>query len=399
MKTLLSLHRAVLTTEGPMREIGVIMNGVTGRMGTNQHLIRSVLAIREQGGVELPGGERVLPEPLLVGRNEGKLKRLTERHDVDRWAVDPDLETCLDGDDAIYFDSQITPRRPEALAKAIEAGKDVYCEKPLATDLDTAVELFRLAERNGVKHGIVQDKLWLPGLRKLDRLLRQGFFGEVLSVRIEFGYWVFTGHVREPQRPSWNYREEDGGGIVDDMFSHWSYLLENLFGRVESVRCLETTHVPERVDETGEAYEATADDAAYAVLELEGDIVAQINSSWAVRVNRDDLLEVTVDGTEGSAVAGLRGCKTQHVANTPKPEWDPDTPTEHDFTDDWQPVPDDGEFGNAFKRQWEAFLRHVAADEPFPWDFRAGARGVQLTEACHRSNAEGREVTVGGLDV
>jgi predicted dehydrogenase len=262
-----------------MQEIGIIMNGVTGRMGTNQHLIRSILAIREEGGVELPSGERVLPDPVLVGRNERKLRQLSEEHGVERWTADPDLETCLNGDDEIYFDSQITPRRPGALLKAIDAGKHVYCEKPLASDFNTALEVAREAERSDSKHGIVQDKLWLPGLLKLRRLIDQGFFGDILSVRVEFGYWVFTGHVQPAQRPSWNYRAEDGGGIVDNMFSHWSYVLENLFGQVEAVRCLETTHIPERVDENGEAYEATADDAAYAIIEFEDDIVAQRNAA------------------------------------------------------------------------------------------------------------------------
>ena len=377
-----------------MQEIGIIMNGVTGRMGTNQHLIRSILALREDGGVELPSGERVVPDPMLVGRNERKLRELSDAHDVDRWAVDPDLETCLDGDDEIYFDSQITPRRPDALRKAIDAGKHVYCEKPLARDLDTALELASAAKESDIKHGIVQDKLWLPGLMKLQRLIEQDFFGDILSVRVEFGYWVFTGHVQPAQRPSWNYRAEDGGGIIDDMFSHWSYVLENLFGSVESVRCLGKTHVSERVDENGEPYEATADDAAYAIMELEDDIVAQLNSSWTVRINRDDLLEIQVDGTEGSAVAGLRDCKTQHHANTPRPEWNPDTPKEHEFTEDWKAVPNNRVFDNAFKTQWEQFIRHVVTDEPFPWDFAEGARGVQLTEAAHRAWEEGRRVAL-----
>jgi predicted dehydrogenase len=382
-----------------MQEIGIIMNGVTGRMGTNQHLIRSILAIREEGGVELPSGERVMPEPMLVGRNERKLRELSEKHGIERWSTDPELETCLDGEDEVYFDSQITPRRPAGLKRAIEAGKHVYCEKPLALDLETAVDITRTAQRSGVKHGIVQDKLWLPGIVKLQRLIDQGFFGDILSVRVEFGYWVFTGHVQEAQRPSWNYRAEDGGGIIDDMFSHWNYVLESLFGEVQSVRCLEKTHIPERIDENGETYEATADDAAYAIMELEDDIVAQLNSSWTVRVNRDDLLEITVDGTNGSAVAGLRDCKTQHHSNTPKPEWNPDTPKEHDFYEDWTRVPNNTQFENAFKLQWEKFIRHVVADEPFPWNFAAGARGVQLTEAGYRSSEEGRRVTLGELEI
>jgi predicted dehydrogenase len=382
-----------------MREIGVIMNGVTGRMGTNQHLVRSVLAIREQGGVELPNGEYVLPDPLLVGRNERKLRALADEHGVDRWAVDPDLETCLDRDDEIYFDSQITPRRAEALEKAIDAGKHVYCEKPLASDLETAIDVTRTAEQADVKHGIVQDKLWLPGLLKLQRLVDQDFFGDILSVRIEFGYWVFTGHGQPANRPSWNYRAEDGGGIIDDMFAHYSYVLENIFGSVESVSCLGATHIPCRVDEDGNEYEATADDAAYAILELEDNVVAQINSSWAVRVKRDDLFEVQVDGTEGSAVAGLRECHTQDLANTPKPVWNPDQPKDHDFHDDWAEVPDNREFDNAFNQQWGEFLRHVAADEPFPYDFAAGAKNVQLSELSYRSWEEGERIDVPKLDL
>ncbi|WP_135366618.1 Gfo/Idh/MocA family protein [Halosimplex halophilum] len=381
-----------------MQEIGIIMNGVTGRMGTNQHLIRSICSIREEGGVELPGGERVLPDPILVGRNERKLQRLSEEHGVDRYAADPDLETVLDGDDEIYFDSQITSRRADCVRRAIEAGKDVYCEKPLAGDLETARAVAETAEASDSKHGIVQDKLWLPGVMKLQRLIDQGFFGDILSVRVEFGYWVFTGHNQPAQRPSWNYRAEDGGGIVDDMYSHWSYVLENLFGEIEAVRSHEVTHIDERVDEDGEPYEATADDAAYAIMELEDDVVAQLNSSWTTRVNRDDLLEIQVDGTEGSAVAGLRDCKSQHHANTPKPEWNPDTPKEHDFTEDWETVPNNREFENAFKTQWKEFVRHVVADEPFPWDFTAGARGVQLTEAAHLSHEEGRRVELSELD-
>ncbi len=382
-----------------MQEIGIIMNGVTGRMGRNQHLLRSILALRDEGGVELPTGEYIMPDPLLVGRNERKLRALSEEHDIDRWTVDPDLESCLEGDDELYFDSQITPRRPEAVLKAINASKNVYCEKPLATDLDTALEVARTAERSHVKHGIVQDKLWLPGLMKLKRLIDQGYFGDILSVRVEFGYWVFTGELQPAQRPSWNYRSEDGGGIIDDMFSHWSYVLEELFGEIRTVSCLGKSHIPERVDEDGEKYKATAEDAAYAIMELEDDIVAQLNSSWTVRVNRDDLLEIQVDGTEGSAVAGLRECKTQHHANTPKPEWNPDTPTEHDFYGDWESVPDNQVFENAFKQQWVEYIRHVVADEPFPWDFRSGVKGVQLTEASHRSWKEGQRVTVDELRV
>lgn len=381
-----------------MQRIGVILNGVTGRMGTNQHLVRSILAIREQGGVSLPDGSAVMLEPMLVGRDEAKLRRLAEAHGLDRWSTS--FDSCL-GDSAlpVYFDSLSTTLRAESVRSAIEAGKHVYCEKPLAPDLATALELARLAKQRGVKNGVVQDKLFLPGLLKLKRLIETGFFGRILSVRGEFGYWVFEGDWQPAQRPSWNYRSEDGGGIILDMLPHWRYVLDNLFGKVRSVSCLGATHIPRRVDERGSPYECTAEDAAYSTFVLEGDIIAHFNSSWTVRVNRDELFEMQVDGTMGSAVAGLRECRTQQRVNTPKAIWNPDIPNPIDFRQTWAPVPDNGEFPNAFKAQWELFLKHVAADAPFPWDFLEGARGAQLAELGLKSWRERRWVDIEDLEV
>ncbi|MER7458796.1 Gfo/Idh/MocA family oxidoreductase [Micromonospora sp. NPDC126480] len=373
--------------------IGIAMNGVTGRMGYRQHLVRSLLAIREQGGVALRDGSRLWPELVLVGRNEAKLRDVAARHGLTDWTTD--LGAALARPDvAIYFDAQVTSEREKALRLAIDAGKHIYTEKPTATTLHGAVDLARVADAAGVRHGVVQDKLFLPGLRKLDRLVRGGFFGRILSVRGEFGYWVFEGDWQEAQRPSWNYRAADGGGIVVDMFPHWHYVLEQIFAPVRAVTAHVTTHVPRRWAEDGQPYEATADDAAYAIFELDGGIVAQINSSWAVRVNRDELVEFQVDGTEGSAVAGLRRCRVQHRATTPKPVWNPDLPSTDDFRSQWQEVPDNEVFDNGFKAQWEMFLRHVAEDAPYTWDLWAGARGVQLAELGLRSAREGRRVEV-----
>ena len=386
-------YQAAGSHERGARRLGVIMNGVTGRMGTNQHLVRSILAIRKQRGVRLADGSVVWPDPILVGRSEQKLRRLAEDHGIERWSTD--LDACLEGaDDGVYFDAQTTERRPAAVLAALAAGKHVYCEKPIAGDLETALDLTRRARAAGVGTGVVQDKLWLPGLLKLRRLVESGFFGRLLSLRVEFGYWVFEGDWVPAQRPSWNYRKEEGGGIILDMFSHWRYVLEGIVGPVRSVLALGATHVPERVDEAGRAYACTAEDAAYAILRLDGDVVAQVSSSWCTRVRRDDLLTIHVDGTLGSAVAGLRDCRVQHRVNTPMPVWNPDIPQEIDFHEGWQLVPDRQRFDNAFKVQWEAFLRHVAAGEPFPWDFLAGARGVQLAELAHRSWREGRWVDV-----
>jgi len=379
-----------------VRTVGIIMNGVTGRMGTNQHLIRSIAAIREQGGVPLPDGDVLIPNPILVGRNENKLRALAQAHGIERWSTD--LNECLaNPEDEIYFDAQATTLRPESIKTAISAGKHIYCEKPIAPDLATAIELAQMARRAGVKNGVVQDKLFLPGLLKLQRVIKSGFFGRILCVRGEFGYWVFEGDWQPAQRPSWNYRKEEGGGIIVDMLCHWQYVLANLFGEVQAVSCLGATHIPERIDERGKPYACTADDAAYSTFELAGGIIAHFNSSWCVRVYRDELLTLQVDGTHGSAVAGLRECKVQSRVNTPKAIWNPDIPNTIDFRDDWIDVPDNGEFENAFKVQWELFLKHVVCDTPFPWDLVAGAKGVQLAELGLQSWHERRWVDVPDL--
>ena len=376
--------------------VGLIMNGVTGRMGTNQHLMRSIVAIRAQGGVPLPDGSVIVPDPILVGRNADKLEALAARAGVSRWTTDLDA-ALADPNDTVYFDAQTTDRRAGAVKKAIAAGKHVYCEKPVATTTEEALDLYRTAEAAGVKHGVVQDKLWLPGIRKLQLLRDQGFFGDILSVRGEFGYWVFEGETIPAQRPSWNYRKEDEGGIIVDMLCHWRYVLDGTFGAVKAVSCLGATHIPTRWDEAGKPYQATADDAAYATFELEGGIIAQFNSSWTVRVRRDDLLTIQVDGTKGSAVAGLRECWVQPYGATPKPVWNPDIPQPIDFYDGWSQMPEQMPMDNAFKVQWEAFLKYVVADAPYDKDLLEGAKGVQLAELGLQSWAERRWLDVPAL--
>ena len=378
--------------------IGLIMHGVTGRMGMNQHLIRSVLAIREQGGVKLKDGSLLLPDPIIVGRNADKVEALARRVGVERWSTDLDA-ALANPDDTVFFDAASTALRPTLLKKAIDAGKHVYCEKPVAEKLDDAVEIARYAKAAGIKHGIVHDKLDLPGLLKLKRLRDSGFFGRMLTVKGDFGYWVFEGDWMEAQRPSWNYRSADGGGIISDMLCHWRYVLDNVVAPVKSVSCLGATHIPERWDEAGRRYDADADDAAYAIFELEGGIVAQINSSWCTRVRRDDLVTFQIDGTHGSAVAGLHRCFSQQRVNTPKPVWNPDEPQKMNFFDDWKEVPDNTVFDNGFKVQWEAFLRHVAEDGPWKYTLAEGAKGVQLAEAGYRSWRERRWIDLEDLNI
>jgi predicted dehydrogenase len=374
-----------------VHRVGIVMNGVTGRMGMNQHLLRSILAIRGQGGVKISEEERIMPEPILVGRNPVKLQQLSELAGGARWTTDME-EALADPEVQIYFDAQTTDRRFDAVSRAIELGKHVYCEKPTALTTAEALELHRRAEAAGVKHGVVQDKLWLPGMMKLQALRDSGFFGRILSVTGEFGYWVFEGDIVPAQRPSWNYRQEDGGGMILDMFPHWRYVLDNLFGEVRSVSALGVTQIPERWDERGRAYKATADDAAYATFELDGGVVVNFACSWATRVRRDDLLTLHVDGTRGSAVAGLRECWAQPYAATPRPVWNPDVDNPHSYAADWQKLPNQRDYENAFKVQWELFLRHVVLDEPFRWGLLEGAKGVQLAELGYQSAKERRWV-------
>jgi predicted dehydrogenase len=378
--------------------ITVALNGVTGRMGYRQHLVRSLLAIREQGGVRLEDGSCLYHEPILVGRTAERLRAIAERHGLDRWTTSVD-EVLSDPSVDVYFDTQVTSAREPALLKAIEAGKHVYTEKPVAGTLDGALRLARAAKAAGITHGVVHDKLFLPGVMKLQRLLGSGFFGRVLSVRLEFGYWVFEGDEIPAQRPSWNYRAEAGGGIVLDMFPHWQYLLTDLFGPISAVYARTATHIPRRWDESGAPYDATADDAAYAVLEFASGAFASVNSSWAVRVNRRELLELQVDGTAGSAVSGLRDCAVQHRVSTPLPVWNPDLPDPIEYQALWSDVPDNMAFDNGFKVEWELFLTCASESRPFAWDLVEGAKGVQLANLALRSSAEGRRLEVPPLAV
>ncbi|MBL1419319.1 MAG: Gfo/Idh/MocA family oxidoreductase [Alphaproteobacteria bacterium] len=380
------------------QRIGIIMHGVTGRMGKNQHLIRSILAIMKQGGLLLSDGTYLMPDPILIGRNAQKIEALAKELGVERYGTDLDA-ALANPDDILFFDAATTKLRPKLLKKAIDAGKHIYCEKPVSESLSEALDIARYADAKGIKNGIVHDKLDLPGLKKLKRLRDSGFFGEILSVRGEFGYWVFEGDWMPAQRPSWNYRKADGGGIISDMLCHWRYVLDNVIAPVKSVSCMGATHIKKRWDEDGNEYVANADDAAYATFELEGGIIAHINSSWCVRVRRDDLVTFQVDGTHGSAVAGLHKCYSQARVNTPKPVWNPDQPQPLDFFESWEEVPNNQVFDNGFKVQWEQFLRHIVEDAPWQYTLYEGAKGVQLVECGLQSWAERRWVDIPKLEL
>lgn len=375
------------------KTIGVILNGATGRMGYRQHLCRSILPIIEQGGVELSDGSHVQLDPILVGRHEAKLKEVSEKHGGLKYATD--LNAVLaDPAYRLYADFLVTSARAASIKKAIAAGKDIYTEKPIAESYADARELVELADAAGINTGVVHDKLFLPGLLKLKRLIVSGFFGRILSVRGEFGYWVFEGDWRESQRPSWNYKKEAGGGMISDMFPHWNYVIEGLFGKIKTVYAQAKTEIAERVDEQGRPYKATAEDAAYAIFELDNGITVQMNSSWNTRVYRNELLEFQIDGTKGSAVVGLFGAEIQVRDATPKAFWNPDVPDPHDYWSNWEEIDVDEEFENGFKAQWEEYIKSLAEGTPYPYDFASGARGVRLAEIGYESAQKQTKVRV-----
>ena len=378
------------------KRLGVIMHGITGRMGYNQHLVRSILAIRDQGGVMVANGDKIMPDPILVGRNGDKIAEIARKHGIARFTTSLD-QALSNKEDELFFDAGSTLMRADLLTKAMNAGKMIYCEKPIADTLADAIKVAKLARAKGIKNGVVQDKLFLPGLRKMKLLKDAGFFGRLLSVRGEFGYWVFEGDLQPIQRPSWNYKKAEGGGIILDMLCHWRYVLDNLFGEVKAVSCLGVTHIPERIDEAGKPYKADVDDAAYATFELEGGVIAHINSSWCTRVKRDDLVTFHADGTHGSAVSGLTRCYSQSRVNTPRPVWNPDVPQTMNFNEQWQEVPDTMVYDNGFKLQWEHFIRHVYEAAPWKHDLMEGVKGVQLAELGLKSWAERRWLQVPDL--
>jgi predicted dehydrogenase len=377
------------------RTIGIVIDGATGRLGTTQHL-KALLAIRSEGGLPLANGDRLLPVPVLLGRNPERLAALAERSGGLTWSTDRDGALADPAVD-IYFDAGATGGRPERAHAAFAAGKHVYLEKPVAQSLDDALSLARAAERAGKKGGVVQDKLFLPGLKKLRRLYDANFFGRVLSVRLEFGWWVFDGELTPAQRPSWNYQRAGGGGLVLDMFAHWRYIFDRLLGPITAVSCRHMTALPTRRDEAGRRYDVDVEDHAFAIFELEGGALAQIGSSWANRVKRDDLLQIQVDGTLGSAVAGLHRCFIQPAVATPRPFFSPEQPQAMVFDEQWQELPELEPFENGYRAGWELFLRHVAEGAPFPAPLLEGARSVQLAEACYQSHRERRWVDLPSL--
>ena len=375
--------------------IGVIINGATGRMGTTQHMA-NLLAIAAEGGLKLANGDRLIPELLLVGRDAGRLAKLAAAHGKQRWTTN--LEEALAGPDRIFMDCSATGGRPKRVRQAIEAGKHIHIEKPTAPTVDEAMELARLADRAGVKHGVIQDKLFLPGFAKLMSVSKSGFFGRILSVKIDAGSWIFDGSEHECQRPSWNYKKSEGGGLALDMMAHWRYMIDRLVAPVTGVCALMSTAIPERVDESGQRYTVDAEDTNYALLKMQGGAVGVITNSWATRPRRDDTMVVQIDGTKGSAVAGRFRCFTQSAANTPEAFILAARPGGVDLMDHWrEEVPGPEANKSPFRYCWEAFLRHVGEDAPYLPTLVEGAKAVQLADLAYRSVVEQRWMSVPDL--
>lgn len=375
------------------RRIGIIFHGATGRIGTTQHLLNSLVPIRAEGGLPLADGDRLLPEPILVGRNAAKLAALAARCNIERWTTDIDA-ALANPDDALFFECAYGGNRVALARRAIAAGKHVYLEKPAGDSLAEVLSLRDAAVAVGVKHGVMQDKIYLPGLVKLKRLMRMGALGKLLSVRLEFGWWVFDGQTIPAQRSSWNYRRAEGGGMVLDMFPHWRYVLEHLFGRPTAVMAHLRTAQPKRWDEQGRPFDVDVDDEARAILEFDNGAVGEVFSSWATRIRRDDMLVIHATGTEASAVTTLHDCWTQTLANTPKPVFPVAAPQTMDFAAQWLAVPELDPFKNSYRVAWEAFLRHIAEEAPNTASLTAAARHLQLIDACHESHRERRWVAL-----
>jgi predicted dehydrogenase len=366
--------------------IGIIVNGATGRIGSTQHLAHALVPIIAEGGLAL-GADRLIPRLLLVGRDADRLAAVARAHGIMDWSTDLDA-ALADPAYAIFFDAAATQQRLTVLDKAIAAGKHVYSEKPVARTAAHGQALLEKAQARGLKHGAVEDKVHLPGLQKLAALTTSGALGRIVGFRLEFGWWVFDGSDRPCQRPSWNYRS-GGGGLILDMYPHWRYIIETIVGSIVRVASSEWIATPERVDEQGKRYAVAVEDSAATLVEIEGGAFGTILSSWATRVRRDDLLTLQVDGSKGSAIAGLHRCHVQMNAQTPSiAHFSVMKDIGADYRHDWTEAPPLPSYTNPYRVGWERFLRHVATDAPMPSDFAAGIRDVAFAEACHRSMRE-----------
>jgi predicted dehydrogenase len=375
-----------------VREVGIIVNGATGRIASTQHLANALLPIRAEGGLAV-GDDRVMPRLLLAGRDEKRLAELARGNGIDRWTTNLDA-ALSDPGYSVFFDAATVQRVP-ALSKAVAAGKHIYSEKPVALSVADGMSLLAAARARNLKHGAVEDKIFLPGLQKLAQLADKKFFGRVTGFRLDFGWWVFEGFERKSQRPSWNYQRSGAGGLTMDMYPHWRYVIESILGPIRRIVAATATSIPQRADEIGTRYDVDVDDTSLTLAELANGAIGTIVCSWATRVRRDDLMTFQIDGTGGSAIAGLHRCWAQSAGDTPDVRHiNPMVDINFDYRRDWKEVSGPVDSTNPYRIGWERFLRHIASGEPLVSDLSAGVRDVKLVEACYRSAAEGRWIVL-----
>jgi predicted dehydrogenase len=376
-----------------IKDIGIIVNGATGRIASTQHLANALLPIRAEGGLAIGSG-RIMPRLLLSGRDEKRLATLARGNEIDCWTTNLDA-ALSDPGFSIFFDAAATVQRVPTLTKAIAAGKHIYSEKPVSLSVSEGMSLLAAVRARGLKHGAVEDKIFLPGLQKLAQLAGKKFFGRITGFRLEFGWWVFDGFERKSQRPSWNYRQSGGGGLTMDMYPHWRYVIESILGAIRRIVAASATAVPQRADESGARYDVDVDDTSVTLVELDNGTIGTILCSWATRVRRDDVLTFQIDGTGGSAIAGVHRCWAQSASDTPEIRHiNPMVDIAFDYRRDWKEVSEPVDRTNPYRIGWERFLRHIVAGEPLASDLSAGIRDVKLVEACNRSAAEGRWITL-----
>jgi predicted dehydrogenase len=358
-------------------KVPVFVRSATGRMTRRQHLERSLAAIVADGGLEIPGGDCIMPEPFLLGRREETLAPLATELG---YPYSTDVESALGGAPAgaVYFEGSPTKLHHQGISRALDSRMHIYTEKPLTLGVEESLDLVRQVRQRGVCGGVVQDKRYLNGPAQLNHLIQQGLIGQPYHVSLDFGYLV---HPDDGTRPDWNSDVAEGGGIILDMVSHWDYLLKHMVGQPRRVNAHSGLHIKQRT-RNGQPVPATAEDSVYATFEagsgVAGEpVICTTASSWCRRPRKRGLLEIRVQGTLGAAEAYLDRCYFISNDRTPAISWDPDAASREDFLEGWERYEEALVPENAFRHQWELFLRHIVTGSANPASLLDGAQGVE----------------------
>ena len=289
------------------------------------------------------------------------------------------MRPCRTPSFPILFDAAATKQRVSTLTKAIAAGKHIYSEKPVALSVADGMALLTAARARNLKHGAVEDKIFLPGLQKLSAARR----AEILRPRHRLSPRFRLVGVRRirAQKPAAKLELP----AKRCRRSHHGYVSALALRRSKafSARSVGLWHatataIPQRADESGTRYDVDVDDTSLTLAELENGAVGTIACSWATRVRRDDLLTFQIDGTSGSAVAGLHRCWAQSAGDTPEVRHiNPMVDIGFDYRRDWKEVPGLAAYANPYRVGWDRFLKHIVTGEPLASDLSAGIRDVQ----------------------